>query len=718
MDNALQERSIAVAKRVASSVQLTIWNIYRKSYDRKYSAEFAAAILDAEMQSSFVNGIKVFGNFGHLYTGKIKIAETSVVYSPELHDKQWLASKKRLRHPIRVGLMTIGNVEVNYNDEEFADNLYNSLILDITQIALVSFLFVGSLYLVLRIALVSPMQSLQITQQALDSLDEAVFVIDETGRLIDVNPSYSKITGYEQDEIMGEEPQFHAEEYPQMSVIELIHLVSDNSDSWTGEIVGSKKNGSQFPGWLNIHRVQSQDDSIRYVGVLNDIEEKKDAERKLHHLAYFDSLTQVPNRYSFMSKLESEIQLAAKKETVLALLYIDLDNFKWTNDSFGHEVGDKLLIEISRRFLHCLQSNESLYRIGGDEFTIIVNDFSDTEELLALADRIVHSARDDLSIDGHKLRPGASLGISTFPADAGTARDLIKRADSAMFQAKEQGRGQVCFFSSSLEERRVIDQQVAQGLKGALVNDELLLVYQPKVVLNDGQFSAKGVEALLRWQKNGELVYPPDVFIPVAEQSNLICEIGYWVIDAACKQLWNWRKQGVRGICVAINLSPKQFRDNKLLSYLQKSFVNYGIKPGELEVEITESAVIEDIENSILTLNQLRALGITIAMDDFGTGYSSLSYLKQLPIDVLKIDRSFISKIPFDQDDVAIVKAIFSMAEALGIEVVAEGVETRDQLDFLIASHCHIGQGFYFSKPLVAEKFIRWLEEDSLTSNS
>ncbi len=711
MRTALQERSLGVASRVATSVQLTIWNIYEKTYDRRYSEEFASAILDAEMQSPFVRGIKILGNFDHLYSGKIKIGDYSVPYFPELHDPIWSNSEKRLRYPVTEGEMTIGNIEVIYSHHEFAENLKQSLVIDITQVAIIGLLFVISLYLVLRRALVAPLQSLQLAHQALSSLDEAVFVINDAGLLIDINPSYTKMTHFSLSSVQNHQPSLYAKQHPNLSITELVYLDDDKSDSWSGEVVCQRKGGSEFPGWLSVHKVIAKNASVCYVAVLNDIEEKLQSQQKLNQLAYYDPLTQVSNRYSFMLNIDQEISFAQQNKQSLALLYIDLDNFKWINDSYGHSVGDKLLVEVSQRILKLLRAEDLLSRIGGDEFTVIVKNSQSIESLTKLATSIINSATEDYYLSDITLRTGVSIGIAVYPQDAEDSQTLVKQADIAMFQAKLQGRGQLCFFSQDFENRRIQDQNIANELKTALANQELSLFLQPKVDIQSDTFEVNSAEALIRWHRDGQVLYTPDEFIIVAEQSDLICEIGYWVIERACQRLRTLKKQGINNFTIAINLSPKQLKDEKLFDFLRKALFEYQINAGELELEITENAVIEDLQNSIQTLERLRSLGISIAMDDFGTGYSSLSYLKLLPIDVLKIDRAFINKTPYEADDIAIVTAIFSMAKALGIKVVAEGVETRQQLDFLIANDCHFGQGFYFSKPLSDVQFIDWYED-------
>ena len=705
----LKERSLSVAERVANSVRPTIWNIYKQAYDRTYSVELASAILDSEMSSSFVEGIKVFGNFGHLYMGRIKVDGKIVKYDNSTHSRLWLQHENRIRYPIKAGEISIGNLEVSFSDKAFTENLYQNLIVEITQVALVSLLFVFSLYMILRFALVSPMQSLQVAQQALDSLDEAVFVTDAQGYIVDINPAYSGITQFQEQELSGVLPDLYPSNESAVDFSIMTQGGFLTAGRWSGEVVGRRKNGDTFPGWLNLNKVERSDKTVTYVGVLTDIAEKKEVEQKLHSLAYYDSLTNTPNRHSFLMRLDEEIEVAQRDESKIGLLYLDLDHFKWANDQFGHAVGDKLLVCAADKFKQKLRSSDVLYRIGGDEFTVIVTHFNEESDLLSIANDLVEQASEEFNIDGHIIKPGASVGISTFPNDSNNGKELIIQADTAMYQAKEAGRSQVHFFSSELERQRQQQQKIEQKLKLALKNNDLQLFYQPKVCIKNREFSYKSVEALIRWFVDGKAVYTPDQFIEVAEKSSLICDVGYWVIGKACEQISEWKKQGLDDVKVAINLSPRQLRDAKLFDFLLEQIEFYEIDPARLELEITEYAVIENIEHSVNVLKKLKTLGVSISMDDFGTGYSSLSYLKQLPIDVLKIDRSFIKTLPDEQGDVAIVKAIFSMAVALNIRVVAEGVETEEQLNFLIDHQCDMAQGYYFSPALSPEKYQEWV---------
>ncbi|WP_293265027.1 EAL domain-containing protein [Neptunomonas sp.] len=712
MQSNLEERSHAVAERVANSVRPTIWNIYKKAYDRSYTVELASAILDSEMSSSFVEGIKVFGNFGHLYMGRIKINDKIVSFDKVLHSRIWIDSPNRLKLPIKAGEVSIGNVEISFSDKVFTDNLYRNLIVEITQVAIVSLMFVGSLYLLLRFALVTPMQSLQVAEQALDAINEAVFVVDKYGRVLDVNPAYSKITYYSENELIGSTPAIHSSNDTSIDFTMLISNSFISKGNWSGEVIGQKKDGTEFPGWLSLNRVDRKSKTIKYVGVLTDIAEKKAAEDKLHTLAYFDSLTDVPNRHAFLVRFDQQLELARRDKHRVGLLYLDLDNFKWANDQYGHAVGDQLLISVAGQFKERLRESDMLYRIGGDEFTVVISDYKNEDQLVRLAMDLIKQASKEYLIEGKSINLGASVGISTFPKDSDNAKDLIIQADTAMYQAKEAGRGQVHFFSSELDMQRQEQQSIEQQLKVAIAENRLQLYYQPKVICSQSKMTCNSAEALVRWIENDRVLFAPDQFIAIAEQTNLICELGYWVIHTACEQLSTWDKSGFDNLKIAINLSPRQLRDEKLYDYLLEQMTLFDIGPEMLELEITEHAVIENIEESLQTLEKLKTLGVSIAMDDFGTGYSSLSYLKQLPIDVLKIDRSFIQTIPSHQGDIAIVTAIFSIAKALNLAVVAEGVENLQQLDFLTLHNCDMVQGYYFASALSNEDFIDWLENN------
>lgn len=711
MERSLTESSAAVARRVAESVKPTIWNIYNKSYNRQYTEESSAAILDAEMQPSFISGIKVFGNFGHLYMGKIKVDDQIRNFEKDADETLWRDNNHKSNHPIVFGTMTIGHVEVSYNANDHQDNLIRSLMLDITQVVIIGFLSVFFLQMVLRRALVAPMQSLQVAQQALNSLNEAVFVVDAQGRIIDHNPSYTALTNHSEPLHV---PPIFTDESASIGIFKDYHEGSPHNKHWSGNVFVQRKNGTTFPGLLNMNIVNTLNDSVSYVGVLTNISEKIAAEEKLNHLAYYDTLTQIPNRHSFMQSLDESIAHAISKQRSIALLFIDLDHFKWTNDTFGHDIGDKLLIEVSKRIKQCLREEDSVYRIGGDEFTLIIRGYKDMKALVRMANRVIEEIGATLVIDEHLMRHNASIGISTFPCDAKDSQSLIQCADAAMFRAKEQGRAQCCFFSAALEQQRQFENELIHELRSAIINNRLELYYQPKYQLLSDERHIVGAEALLRWKRLDGEFCSPETFIAIAEQNELIGELGQWVIEQACQQIESWRKNHQQPLKIAINLSARQFNDTNLVGNLTSVIDKYNIKQGEMEIEITERAVIENMTESINTLHQLQAMGISIAMDDFGTGYSSLSYLKQLPINVLKIDRSFIEKLSQNEADNAIFMAILTMANALHLEVVAEGIETQLQLDYLVENHCQIGQGFLLSRPLTADNFDKLLATEAV----
>lgn len=715
MQRTLTENSEAVAKRVAESVKPTIWNIYNKSYNRKYTNESSAAILDAEMLPNFIDGIKVFGNFGHLYMGKIKVDGVVKVFNKEADETKWRQHELKSNYPIKFGTMTIGHVEVSYNANDYQDDLTRSLLLDVTQVLVISFLFVFFLLLVLRKALVAPLQSLQIAQQALNSLDEAVFVVDEEGRIIDSNPSYITLTNYEEP---FHYPPIFTSGSESVSIFEAYSKEQPQAEHWSGDVIVHRKDGSTFPGLLNVNIVNNKKESVNYVGVLSNVSEKIAAEKKLNHLAYFDTLTQIPNRHSFMQSLQESMTYAENRQSTVALLFIDLDHFKWTNDTYGHNVGDKLLIEIAKRLKQSLRQIDSVYRIGGDEFTVIVPNYTNLNALADIANRLIEAICAPLTIDDHPMRHNASIGISTYPVDATDSKSLIQCADAAMFRAKEQGRAQSCFFSASLEQQRQFENELIYELKNAILNQKLALYYQPKYALSNSEQSIVGAEALLRWQREDGQFCSPEIFIELAEQNELIGELGQWVITQACQQIQHWRETYKGELTIAVNLSARQFNDVNLIKNLSQVMDSYNIQPGELEIEITERAVIENIDESIAILHRLQAMGISIAMDDFGTGYSSLSYLKQLPINVLKIDRSFIDRVSKSQADNAIVTAILTMAFALDLEVVAEGIETPEQLNYLIDNHCQIGQGYLLARPMPSDDFDNMLHSQRILNLS
>jgi diguanylate cyclase (GGDEF)-like protein len=447
----------------------------------------------------------------------------------------------------------------------------------------------------------------------------------------------------------------------------------------------------------------------------------KQNEEKMRRLAYFDSLTGLPNRQSLDESLEKAIQFAAKQQQNLCIMCIDLDNFKRINDTLGHEFGDKLLKKISEKILQCAKDNECIpkalhniteievSRLGGDEFMILVNNNPNDNDVKVVAESLVNCISELLSIDDYEVALTPSIGIAMYPRDGENLSELKKHADIAMYYAKNMGRNGYRFYAESLNENAMKFLRIEGCLREALNNDEFSLHYQPQVCLKKRKII--GVEALLRWYSPELGNVTPTEFIPVAEDSGMINDLGEWVLRKACVQAKAWMEAGMQDFKVSVNLSSIQFKRASLLNVIKRALDDSGLPASLLEVELTEGAIMNDVDQNITRLNQLRDMGVAIAVDDFGTGYSSLSYLKRFPINTLKIDRSFITTIDSDPDDAAIVEAIIALASKLKLTVIAEGVETSEQLETLNRFHCDVIQGYYFGKPVPAEQITTVMQQ-------
>lgn len=449
-------------------------------------------------------------------------------------------------------------------------------------------------------------------------------------------------------------------------------------------------------------------------GTFQDITERKNTEEAIRQLAYYDAVTGLPNRSLFKEHLQMALHQAQRNNTKVAVMFLDLDNFKRINDSLGHKAGDELLEEVSRRLQNCIRatdiaakddddnSGHSLARLGGDEFTVMLSDIEDVQHVSMIADRILQSMNEPIMLAGNRVVVTSSIGVSIYPEDGGEIDSLLKHADAAMYQVKYKGRNGVFFYDDELRKQSKHRVQLEGELYKALKNDEMTLFYQPKI--NAITQETEGFEALIRWIHPDKGMVSPADFIPVAEESGLIIPMGKWVIQTACKQHQAWRKAGARPITMSVNLSCHQFADQQLLESVEQVLAETGMEPEQLEFEITESSLMQDAETAMKVLNELKAMGLKLSVDDFGTGYSSMAYLKHFPLDIIKIDRSFVMDIPQDKQDMTITTAIISLAKALGLGVVAEGVETKEQLAFLCESDCDQIQGYLFSPPVPAEK--------------
>lgn len=430
--------------------------------------------------------------------------------------------------------------------------------------------------------------------------------------------------------------------------------------------------------------------------------------RQMTHSAEHDALTDLPNRLLLNDRIGQAVALAQRREKQVGVLYLDLDSFKHMNDSLGHPIGDKLLQSLARRLLGCVRTTDTVSRLGGDEFVILLSEIERPEDAAIISRKLLQAVSKAFPIDKHDLHITASIGVSTYPDDGFDAETLIKNADTAMFQAKENGREGYQFFRPAMNVRAVERQLIEEHLRRALERQEFALHYQPKIILKTGAIS--GVEALLRWTHPTRGYVPPGQFIPVAEDCGLILPIGAWVLKEACAQARAWADAGLPALTMAVNVSPVQFKSNGFLNNLAAILIETGLDPRSLELEVTEGALMKNPELAADTLSTLRGMGVQVAIDDFGTGYSSLSYLRRFPLDALKIDQSFIRQITTIPDETVIVSAIISMGQSLNLRIIAEGVETEDQLDFLKAHKCDEAQGFYFSRPVPPQQIASFLE--------
>ncbi|MBI1891441.1 MAG: EAL domain-containing protein [Burkholderiales bacterium] len=541
-----------------------------------------------------------------------------------------------------------------------------------------------------------------------NSTKEGIMITDADTRIIAANQALEEITGFKNDEIIGETPHFQTSGRQDKAFYRRMWEALQNCGHWQGELWNRRKNGEIFPDWENISVVKDAAGKVtHYVAVLSDISSIKQAEDKLSHLAHHDALTGLPNRLLYQLSLEKSLEQAKRHKRKVALLFLDLDRFKMINDTLGHAAGDRLLQEVANRLQGCVRSEDLVARLGGDEFTVTLEGISHAEDAAHLAEKIIEAVARPIAIDAidaSEVSTSTSVGIGLYPDDADNVEDLAKAADAAMYRAKDRGRNTYQFYADGINSHAKGQLALESALRRALTHGELMMYYQPQFDVVSG--TAVGMEALLRWQHPEHGFLTPERFIAVAEESDLISIIGDWVVRQVYDQARDWIADGLQLPRIAINISGRQILYNDIFDVVQSAQRDSGLQPADvcIELEITETVLqsVQSMERNSQVLERLRSLGIQIALDDFGTGYSSLSRLKHLPIDTLKIDRAFVRNIPEDTNDKAITAAIVAMGHSLGLKVIAEGVETGDQLDFLRDQGCDEVQGYLLGGPVSA----------------
>lgn len=541
-------------------------------------------------------------------------------------------------------------------------------------------------------------RNMQLAYAVVENTGEGVMVLDHHGIAIQVNPAFSRITGYSFDEFVGQPSRLlrsdrHDDDFYDKAWDEL-----NQKGTWTGEVWSRRKDGSHFLERRSANLIHDEQGQLSHiVSVFNDITDSHAKDEQLRHLAFHDALTGLGNRALLQQRLEAGIARAQRQSGRLAILYLDLDQFKAVNDSLGHHIGDRLLRAVAERLKTCLRATDTLARIGGDEFVVMMNDVADGHDCSLLASRLIEALRAPLDLDASRIHVRTSIGVALYPDDGGDAQSLMKCADMAMYAAKAAGRNTCRFFQHALSERAEQRLQMEMALREAIERGEFQLHYQAKIDAADGR--TRGYEALLRWQHAEWGNVPPDRFIPIAEEAGLIGVIGEWVIAQACAQLARWYRNGHGWQNVAINVSAHQLENEDLGALIRRETQRHSVPCTALEIEVTESVVVAQPEKTLPLLRGLRDMGLTIAIDDFGTGHSSLAYLRRLPVDVLKIDRAFVQDMDNDENAQAIVRTILSLSRTLALRTVAEGVETERQAELLRASGCDLLQGYLFARP-------------------
>ena len=547
-------------------------------------------------------------------------------------------------------------------------------------------------------------RQLRLAAHVFEHSGEAIMITDRNNLIVEVNPAFTRLTGYSLEEVRGKDPKLLSSSRTREDEYRAMWNGIHERGFWQGEIWDRNKDGGVYPKLATISVVRSpQGDIDFHIASYADISEQKAVEERIRHMAHHDPLTGLPNRLHLQITLEQAIASARRNKGEVVLMFIDLDRFKIINDTLGHNIGDGLLVEVGRRLRACVRESDLVARLGGDEFVVALTDDGSVKAAAHVAEKILAEVSQPYLVEEHPLRTTPSIGISLFPQDGNSIDELMKCADTAMYHAKAAGRGQFHYYTENMNRGTRERLSLENSLHQALEREEFTVFYQPQADLASKQLV--GAEALIGWMHPERGLLPPDEFISVAEETGLILPIGEWVLRQVCNQIRRWREAELPPFTVAVNLSARQFRQNHLAERIQSILEETGVDPAAIDLEITEGTTMERAEVSVTVLQALHDLGLGITIDNFGTGYSSLSYLKRFPVDKLKIDRSFVRDIPDDPNDVAITRAVIQMAASLGLKVVAEGVETDDQLNSLRDWGCDILQGYWYGRPMEAEAF-------------
>lgn len=551
---------------------------------------------------------------------------------------------------------------------------------------------------------------LRLWAKVFEGSNEAILITDAELNIILVNKTYEKIMGFTEEEVLGVDTVKVGTQLHSHSFFRNLVSILKERGYWQGELINKRKNGEKFPTWYSISQVlNSEGQPENYIAIFSDISERKKSRERIDFLAHHDSLTELPNRALLNDRLEMAINTARRRGEKVGILFIDLDRFKNINDSLGHAAGDQILRQTAARLSAAIRTDDTVARLGGDEFVVLLPRVRDERSLAEVAIKLREELLLPYTLEDMPLHLSPSIGIAVYPDDGDTPSTLIKNADAAMYLAKEKGRNNYQFYTPVLNARTLDRLKLEYDLRSALEQGQFELHYQPQIVA--GSKTLYGAEALVRWRHPERGLVPPNHFIPLAEEIGLIIPLGAWVIAEAARQVNVWRQAGFADLVISVNISALQFHQAGFLAEVQSLLAAAGTKPSSLELELTESMLMSDMEVSIQVLQAFRDLGYRIAIDDFGTGFSCLNYLRRLPANILKIDQSFVRDMQSDSASLAIVTSIIRLAESLGMETIAEGVETAEEYALLASQGCRLMQGYHFSKPLPPTQFEAWLKQ-------